>query len=95
MSDVRTIKGQSIENNQSWLDWSLLLLQLNQCKYVKNDFILSFIFMYPGTDLGGFQGSEGTPWAPQGVPETPCGFGREAFLKCFYSQMRLPQHFYS
>ena len=47
----------------------------------------------PGTDLGGFQGAKGTPWAPQGVPETPCGFGPEEFLKCFYCQMRLPQHF--
>ena len=47
MSDVRTIKGQSIENNQSWLDWSLLLLQWNQCKYVKDASIQStIIFMY-------------------------------------------------
>ena len=30
-----------------------------------------------GTDLGGLQGTEGTPWAPQGVPGTPCGFGQE------------------
>ena len=46
-----------------------------------------------GTDLGGFQGAEGTPRAPKGVPGTPCGFGREEFLKCFYCQMRLPLHF--
>ena len=30
--------------------------------------------------FGGFQGAEGTPWASQGVPETPCGIGREEFL---------------
>ena len=33
----------------------------------------------PGTDLGGFQGAEGTPWASQGVPGTPCGFCQEEF----------------
>ena len=42
-----SIKGQSKENNQSWLDWSLLLLQWNQCKYVKDASIQStIIFMY-------------------------------------------------
>ena len=46
-----------------------------------------------GTDLGGFQGAKGTPWALQGVPGNPCGFGWEEFLKCFYCQMRLPQLF--
>ena len=46
--------------------------------------------LYTGTDLGWFQGAEGTPWATQGVPGTPCGFGREEFLRCFYWQKRLP-----
>ena len=35
----------------------------------------------------GFQGAEGTPWAPQGVPGTPCGFGQEEFLKCLSSEV--------
>ena len=38
-----------------------------------------------GRIWGEFQGAEGTPWAPQGVPGTPCGFGRKEFLKCFLS----------
>ena len=31
------------------------------------------LLVVSGTDLGGFQGAEGAPWASQGVPGTPCG----------------------
>ena len=37
-----------------------------------------------GTDLGGFQGAKGTPWAPQGVPETPVDLVGKNFFEILY-----------
>ena len=39
----------------------------------------SLAHTHTGTDLGGFQGAEGTPWAPQGVPVGPVGLVGKIF----------------